>query len=109
MTPSDSQYKLCITTIDNIESAKKLAKVLLQQKLVACVNISNKMTSLYVWQEDLVEEAEFVLLMKTSASKIVELQAAILSLHAYDVPEFIVLSIETGAPDYLNWINSALS
>jgi len=106
---SENQFKLCLSTIDCESGARVLAKKLLQQKLVACVNISSKMTSMYSWQDKLTEQAEFLLLMKTSSQKVAELQDTLLELHPYDVPEFIVIDIKEGATDYLNWINSTLS
>lgn len=109
MNQQDQNYKLCLTTVDNKSAAHQLSKVLLQQKLVACVNISSKMTSLYHWQENIVETSEFLLMMKTSSSKIKELEKALLQQHPYDVPEFIIIDIEDGSSDYFNWINSALS
>ena len=109
MPITPSEYKLCMTTVECESTARQIAETLLQQKLVACVNISSRMTSMYVWQDALVEAQEFLLLMKTSSQKVAELQDRLLHLHPYDVPEFLVFDIETGASDYLNWINSALS
>ncbi|TQV89195.1 divalent-cation tolerance protein CutA [Aliikangiella coralliicola] len=104
-----SQFKLCLTTVGDKSTARQIARSLLQQKLVACVNISAKMTSLYHWDGDIAEDDEFLLLMKTSSQKVDELRDILLDLHPYDVPEFIVLNIKDGASEYLTWINSALS
>jgi periplasmic divalent cation tolerance protein len=109
MPKPESHYKLCMTTTDSQATAQALAKNLLKQKLVACVNIINQMNSMYHWQGKIVEEQEFLLLMKTSSQKIVELQDTLIKLHPYDVPEFIVLDITDGSSDYLNWIGSALT
>jgi len=109
MSPTPCPFKICLTTVAKMSTARRIAKALLQQKLVACVNISSRMTSLYHWQGDIVEENEYLLLMKTSAHKIAELEVSLQRLHPYDIPEFIILDIEDGASDYLNWINSALS
>jgi len=105
----DLDYKLCITTVDSQSTARELAKKTLQQKLVACVNIIDQMNSMYHWQGKIVEEKEFLLLMKTSSRKIEALQDTLLQLHPYDVPEFIVLNIENGSSNYLNWIESSIS
>ena len=110
MSHSDArEYKLCLTTVDKETAAKEIARELLQQKLVACVNIHSNVVSLYHWQGEIVEDREFLLLMKTQSQKIDELQDILLELHPYDVAEFIVLDIESGAKDYLNWINTSLS
>lgn len=104
-----SKFKLCLTTVDQESTARSIAMRLLQQKLVACVNISSKISSMYHWQGEIAEDTEFLLLMKTSSQKINSLRDTLLDIHPYDVPEFIVLNIEDGASQYLNWINTSLS
>lgn len=106
---NQQEFKLCVTTVDQESTARSIATNLLQQKLVACVNISGKMSSLYHWQGEIAEDSEFLMLMKTSSTKINQLRDTLLDLHPYDVPEFIVLNIEDGASQYLNWINTSLS
>jgi len=106
---SSVKLKLCLTTLDNLATAKQLARQLLQQKLVACVNISEKGLSLYHWQGEIVEEAEYLLLMKTNSQKIDALRDTVMALHPYQVAEFIVLDIESGAAPYLEWVNTSLS
>jgi periplasmic divalent cation tolerance protein len=106
---SDAEFKLCLTTVDTEESARELSQKLLQQKLVACVNIINQMKSMYHWQGKIVEETEFLLLMKTSSQKVAELQDTLVKLHSYELPEFIVLDINRGSSDYLNWISAAVN
>lgn len=106
---SSGKFKLCLTSIDSEASAERLAKKLLQKKLVACVNITSRMKSLYHWQGRLAESEEYLLLMKTASHKVEALEEQLLEVHPYDIPEFIQLDIESGATDYLNWINSVLS
>ncbi|MCW9000975.1 MAG: divalent-cation tolerance protein CutA [Kangiellaceae bacterium] len=100
---------MCLTTVDDESTARQIAKSLLQQKLVACVNISARSLSLYHWQGEIAEDHEFLLQMKTNAQKIGDLEHKLRDLHPYEVPEFIVLDIVDGATDYLSWINSSLS
>ena len=106
---ASSEFKLCLTTVGDESTARQIAKSLLQQKLVACVNISAKSLSLYHWQGDIAEDHEFLLQMKTNAQKIQDLEHKLKGLHPYEVPEFIVLDIVDGATDYLSWINSSLT
>ncbi|WP_444996074.1 divalent-cation tolerance protein CutA [Aliikangiella sp. IMCC44359] len=103
------QFKLCLTSFDDHEVAKNISRILLQQKLVACVNISSPVASMYHWQDEIVEESEFVVIMKTTADKLSQLREQLLSLHPYDVPEMLIIDIEDGSTDYLNWINFTLS
>ncbi|TQV70897.1 divalent-cation tolerance protein CutA [Aliikangiella marina] len=103
-----SDYKLCLTTVDNKSVAKEIALSLVQQKLVACVNVCSNLTSFYQWEGEIVEDREFLLLMKTSSLKIDELSAKLAEVHPYEVPEFIVLPIESGSQEYLDWISRSL-
>ena len=75
---------------------------------MACVNILGLLTSLYRWQGTLQRDSEYPLMMKMAANRGVVLIARPQELHPYNVPEILVLPIETGAPSYLNWITEAL-
>lgn len=109
MTQRNNQFKLCLTTVADKPAAYQLSQELLQQKLVACVNISSQMTSLYHWKNEIIEEHEYLLMMKTTSDKLDELQQLVLQKHPYEVPEFIIINIEDGSLDYFNWVNSVLS
>lgn len=103
------KFHLCLTTVDSESTARQIAKILLQQKLVACVNISAKSFSLYHWQGEIAENSEFLLQMKTNSQKISDLGAKIQEIHPYDVPEYIVLDVVEGASDYLSWVDASVS
>ncbi|MDH5433905.1 MAG: divalent-cation tolerance protein CutA [Gammaproteobacteria bacterium] len=105
---TNDQYSLCITTVNDSHEAEKIASQLLQQKLVACVNIIDKVKSLYWWQGKVETDQEYLLLMKTSRSCINRLQSSLLNIHPYQTPEFIVLDITNGSPDYLNWLSDSV-
>ena len=102
-------YKLCLTTVDKKSTARAIAKSLLQQKLVACVNISDKLTSLYLWQGNIVEDKEYLLLMKTHSQKIPLLRDTLLEKHPYETAEFVVLDIVQGSQEYFRWIDDSVS
>ncbi len=101
-------YRVVISTIDNRDSAEHLARVLLDSRLVACVNIIGPMTSLYHWQGAIEHDEEYLLLMKTESAEEKNLIERIQELHPYEVPEVIVLPILDGASSYLSWINSSV-
>ncbi len=98
-----------MTTVNSMDTARHIARHLLQQKLVACVNISSQVNSLYQWEGNIVEDSEYILLMKTDMQHLGELESKLLELHPYDVPEFIIIDIENGSTDYLDWITSVLT
>lgn len=99
-----SEAVIAFSTIDSEEEAKKIARVLVETKLAACVNIVPKLTSIYKWKEKLCEEEEFLLLIKTSQARLEELKAVLKKLHPYEVPELIVLPLIDGLPRYLDWV-----
>ena len=98
-----------MTTVNSMDTARHIARHLLQRKLVACVNISSQVNSLYQWEGNIVEDSEYILLMKTDMQHLGELESKLLELHPYDVPEFIIIDIENGSTDYLDWITSVLT
>ena len=103
----DSHCVILCTT-GSREEAERLAELLVSRKLAACVQIS-AITSVYTWQGDLHKDAEFLLLIKTAASRYAEVEAAIIEHHSYEVPEIVQLPIENGLPAYLEWISANTS
>jgi periplasmic divalent cation tolerance protein len=90
------------TTSTKIE-AKKIANILLEKKLTACVQIS-KIDSMYTWENKLCEEEEYLLLIKTKKSLYKEIQREIKENHSYDVPEIIGVDITHISNEYQNFI-----
>ncbi|MFH0924143.1 MAG: divalent-cation tolerance protein CutA [bacterium] len=95
--------KLILSTCPENE-VEKIANNLLEEKLIACVNVINGISSRYWWKGKIEKETEALLLMKTKDSLIENLISRIKELHSYEVPEVVVLDIEKGNPDYLKWI-----
>ncbi|MCP1338765.1 divalent-cation tolerance protein CutA [Idiomarina sp. M1R2S28] len=102
------QPQLILCTTDSSDSAKQLARSLLEKKLVACVNIVPNMTSIYSWQGELHEDQEWLLLIKSTAERFSDIKSAISAIHPYDSPELISINIEDGLPDYLTWIQDSV-
>jgi periplasmic divalent cation tolerance protein len=101
--------RLVLTTASSKEEARRLAKMLVERRLAACVNIVPNINSIYRWKEKVEESQEFLLLMKTTESAIPKLRDAIQELHSYEVPECIVLLIEEGSAAYLDWIDESVT
>jgi periplasmic divalent cation tolerance protein len=97
-------YRVVLSTINDRDQAENLAQTLLEERLVACINILGPLTSLYHWQGEITRDQEFLLIMKTTASREAALLSRVQELHPYDIPEVIVVPIETGTPSYLGWI-----
>lgn len=77
----------------------------MQKRLAACVNvIRSPVESYYTWKGKLESAREYLLIIKTTAKSLSQLEREVKRLHSYDVPEFIVLSIVGGSSDYLSWV-----
>ncbi|MFL6301872.1 MAG: divalent-cation tolerance protein CutA [Terriglobales bacterium] len=104
-----TEQRLVLTTIGSKGEAEDMAWELVERKLAACVNIIEMQGSIYRWKGEVKSEKECLLLMKTTASTVGELFAAIKELHPYEVPECIALSIEAGTKTYLDWISESVA
>ncbi|MGJ0343172.1 divalent-cation tolerance protein CutA [Aliarcobacter cryaerophilus] len=91
------------TTTSNEEEAKKIAKILIQDKLAACVQLKD-IESLYNWDGKLCCERETLLSVKTKKELFSKVKSKILELHSYDTPEIIELDISNISEDYLKFI-----
>ncbi|EDX01654.1 protein CutA homolog [Drosophila yakuba] len=92
-----------VTTPDR-ESAKKLARSIIERKLAACVNIVPQIDSIYMWEGKITEDTEYLMMVKTLTSRIDDLTKFVRENHPYSVAEVISLPIQNGNPPYLDWI-----
>lgn len=90
------------------ERAEALARLLVERRLVACVNVIGSVRSIYRWSERTCEDEESLLVMKTSGRQLEPLRAVVLAEHPYEVPEVIALPIVFGHPEYLAWIDASV-
>lgn len=104
--PDPAQLMLC--TSPDRASAEKIAGLLVEGQLAACVNIVAGVTSIYRWQGKIQSAEEHLLLVKTRRSRYADAEAAIIAAHPYEVPEIIAVSIDQGLPAYLRWIDSCV-
>jgi periplasmic divalent cation tolerance protein len=91
------------------DMARTIARRLVDAQLAACVNIVMSVESVYRWQGQRCEEAEWLLVVKTRRLLFDRLAAEVKSLHDYTVPEIIALPMVAGAPDYLHWVLESTS
>ena len=98
---------IVFTHVPDRAAAEKIARALVERKLAACVNILAECTSIYRWQGKIETAGEVPLLIKTRADIYDEVEAAIKSLHPYELPEIVAVSVEHGSGEYLDWINAA--
>ncbi|MDQ7781578.1 MAG: divalent-cation tolerance protein CutA [Desulfomonilaceae bacterium] len=98
-------YILCLVTIDDLDKAVHMARTIVEKKLAACVNILPQIRSIYSWKGETCDEAEQLMIVKTTDYLFERLQEEIKRLHPYEVPEIIAFNIDRGLPDYLRWID----
>ena len=97
---------LCLSTCPDTESAVRIARTLVEERLAACVNRLPGVASTYRWQGKIHEDAEVLLLIKTTRARFDALRARLLELHPYEVPELIALDIADGSAAYLAWLSA---
>ncbi|MFH1044488.1 MAG: divalent-cation tolerance protein CutA [Pseudomonadota bacterium] len=97
---------LVVTNLPDRESAEKLAALLIERRLAACVNILAPCSSVYRWQGKIQRNEEHPLLIKTVAERYAELEASIRANHPYELPEIIAVSVVRGLPAYLQWVEA---
>ena len=96
-------------TVGSLEDAKKIGKTLVEQNLVACVNLLENMISIYKWEEQLKEDQEVVIIAKTRKKLMPILIDTVNSLHSYDCACILELRIQGGNQEFLNWIMAETS
>ena len=101
-------FRTIITTVDNIDLAKKIAHKLIEDELVACINIIPNVLSIYKWENRVNEDNELILFIKTTKENLNKVEEVILDLHTYTKPEIISFKINKGNKDYLNWMSDSI-
>jgi periplasmic divalent cation tolerance protein len=91
-------------TVPNQDVAVALARTLVQERLVACVNIVPGVRSIYAWQGQVCDEAELLCVLKTRGSLFPALRDRVVALHPYEVPEIVALPLAFGHAPYLDWV-----
>ena len=103
----DPKYLIVFVTTPTVEDGRKIARILVNKKLAACVNILPWITSIYTWEGEICDDGEILLIIKTRADLFDRLSATVDKEHPYEVPEVIAIPLTAGAADYLHWIDEA--
>jgi len=97
---------LILTTLPNDDRGEALARALVEERLAACVNVLAPMTSFYRWQGAVDQDIERQVVIKTTRDRVAAVQLRITDLHAYELPEFLVLPVIDGSTAYLEWVRA---
>ena len=101
-------YMFIYVTASDEGEAKRIARSLLESKLIACANIF-PIKSMYWWEGKIEEAQEVGMILKSKAEKFKELRKKIKEIHSYEIPCICAFSVDDGLKEYLNWIDSSLT
>ena len=108
MTMPKIEARVVLTTTSDPEEARRLGRVLVEERLIACATIIPAVVSMYRWQGKLESGSESLLLLKTDAQHIEAVRERLHQVHSYETPEFLVLPVENGSEAYLKWLGESL-
>ena len=97
---------LVLTNVPDRAVAERLADLLIDKRLAACVNILAPCRSVYRWKDAVQHDEEHPMLIKTTSERYAEMEKALRAGHPYELPEIIALPIERGLPAYLDWVDA---
>lgn len=106
--PDSDNARIVLTTAADTDEANRLARTLVEERLVACATLIPSVRSIYRWEGEVETATESLLLLKTGADQLTALQNRLQALHSYQIPEFLVLPVERGSSSYLEWLQNGL-
>jgi periplasmic divalent cation tolerance protein len=98
------EFVIVLTNLPDRAAAVKLAEALIARRLAACVNVLAECTSIYRWKGAIENTTEVPVLIKTREARYAEVEAAIRSLHPYELPEIVAVPVRHGFDEYLQWV-----
>src|SRR5437879_13911496 len=102
--------RIVLVTCPSLALARKIARAVVEKRLAACVNVvRSPVESFYTWKGKLESAREHLLLIKTTTTRLPQLEREVKRLHSYDVPEFIAFPITQGSADYLSWLKNSVA
>lgn len=101
--------RVVLVTAPDEATGRGLARSVVDERLAACVNVVPGIRSVFRWEGAVEEATEVLLILKTTAARVETLRARVVSLHPYEVPEFVVLAVDGGLDAYLAWIRTEVS
>jgi periplasmic divalent cation tolerance protein len=106
--PMSEESILVFSTFPDADTARHVGRILVEEKLAACVNVLPEVESIYRWKGAVETASEVLTLMKSTTWKYELLEARIRELHPYEVPEIVSIRINAGHTDYLRWIEQSV-
>jgi periplasmic divalent cation tolerance protein len=98
------EVRVVFVTAPDAETGARIARALVEERLIACANLVPGVRSIYRWEGKIADEAEVLLVLKTPASRCAEVAARVKALHPYALPEVVALPVVDGSEAYLDWV-----
>jgi periplasmic divalent cation tolerance protein len=106
MSSPDPAVQVVLMTAPDLDTAARLGRALVEERLAACVNLLPGLRSIYRWEGALHDDAEVLLLVKTRSDRLEALSARVSELHPYALPEVLALPASGGSAAYLDWVRT---
>ncbi len=103
-----SDVRLVLCTFPDLETARRIGRLLVEEALAACINLVPGVESIYCWQGEVATEAEVLGVLKTTADGLQALERRLVALHPYEVPEVVALKPEAVSPSYAEWLRTSV-
>jgi periplasmic divalent cation tolerance protein len=100
----EAEIAVVLVTAPDGETAERIGRALVEERLAACVNVVPAVTSIYRWEGAVETDTETLMVIKTSKRGFESLRRRVLDLHPYDTPEVLALDVRDGSRDYLDWV-----
>lgn len=104
-----SPVRVAISTAPDADTGARIAQVLVEERLAACVNVVPGVRSIYRWHGAIEDAQEVLLVIKTHAERVSALAERLCALHPYDVPELLALPVDGGLAPYLQWVTEEVA
>jgi periplasmic divalent cation tolerance protein len=102
--------RIVLVTCPSLSVSRRIARAVVQKRLAACVNVARSpVESFYTWKGKLETAREHLLIIKTTARRLRELEREVRRLHSYEVPEFVAIPITEGSANYLSWLSESVA
>jgi periplasmic divalent cation tolerance protein len=101
---SATDIVLVLTTAPDDERAALWGRTLVEERLAACVNVHGPMRSFYRWKGVVESDTERQIVIKTTLERVLAVRMRLSELHSYELPEFLVLTVDSGSDEYLKWV-----
>ncbi|MFV1987978.1 MAG: divalent-cation tolerance protein CutA [Gemmatimonadota bacterium] len=104
-----TDVRVALVTGPDAATMRDIVRTLVRERLIACANVLDGVTSSYRWEGEVEEASECLVVLKTTVDRVPALEARLAGLHPYDVPEFIVMRVDEGSEAYLDWVRDSVA